>query len=171
MSNNKKPRRPHRHFAAKAKSWDLSRTARAIAGNNKPMSHKTNKHRLDMVFGPVESLLDEMERTGESDALPDGTVVFRPPSDATAWYPLAASLDSLCYTYDLIACGEGLENMTEGLRRLAKKIEVDMPLFAPDLAAARKDIAWMRAISAGLTPIEFSDFIMTTQLHDELVGV
>lgn len=169
MANNGKTRRAYRPIGQKLHSWNQGRYDKALAGNLKPMSHPLNAHRLDMVFGPVEVLLTEMERTGTNDAMPDGTVVFRPPGDDGCWYPLASSLRAVCDTYELVAEHYGQPAGVDSLRRLAKKIEVDMPLMAMDIHGARMNILWMREISTGMTPDEFSGFIVAVQVRNEMI--
>jgi len=143
---------------------------RLLKLNDEPFSHPDNQHKIDKTFKPMFHWLDEQERTGESDAMPDGTVILQPEGE-TEWYPVADAFRSVADTYELVAKDQGVEFDGEGLRKLANMIDYGMPLTQREVDAARKSLAWMKSVTLLLTPTEFSNFttaIMTRQTLVEM---
>ena len=118
---------------------DRSRTTQLVknhAGNRLPFRHELNAYKLESVFGPLFKWFDTLEQTGDMEVTDKGVPIFLPFGE-TEYVPLIDSFESMCDTFENIASKRGLVDQTGGLRRLAKKLAVDMPLFQADTDAAR----------------------------------
>lgn len=163
MAGNKKPRKSqkaiarsmasgltrvltHRHEIVK----DQARThyVKQFSELNSPMTKK----RTDATFLPLEKAIDEIVATGEGNVDGDGDFVFMPYPEDGEWYSLAGALEATCNTFAMLHDEESVA----GLRRMAKRLELHMPLFPEDVASARAVLAWMRAAVATMTPNEFT---------------
>lgn len=136
--------------------------------NNLPLGHPDNRHKLDLTFGPVEKWLGTIVATGEIDVMNNGVAVFQTETETDHWWPVVEAFLAVCDTFELVAADLKLPDQTAGMRRLAKKVEVDMPLFEPDINAARTSISWMRQISETLTATQFSEYIVAIQIRAEM---
>ncbi|KRB73471.1 hypothetical protein [Noviherbaspirillum sp. Root189] len=102
------------------------------------------------VFRPLEAILDELETHGTLTVVAKGTQagmpVFQPTGD-NEWYAAAPALRGLIEMFELHEGRTGKALPLEPLRLLAKKMEVDMPIFSDDTKAIR---ACMPALVAEL---------------------
>jgi hypothetical protein len=131
-----------------------------------------NQGAIDNTFGPVERWLDHMEQTGEMEVMQDGTPVFLQEGDGEPYYiPLVENFTNMCDTFELIAQKYGFPDKTDGMRRLIKRIEVDMPLFEQDTKACRDTLAWMREVIAHLTPKQYSEVAIAMQVREEMARI
>ncbi|WP_157407082.1 hypothetical protein [Janthinobacterium sp. CG3] len=137
--------------------------------NNLPMGHPENAHKFGITFGPIQAWMDAMESSGEIDRL-QGMAVMSLEDDPELLIPVVGSFLSMCDIYELIAADAGVPDETAGLRRLAKMIDVHMPVFRRDLEAARATTEWMAGITRTLTPQQFSDFSVAVQIRAELAN-
>lgn len=137
--------------------------------NNLPIGHPDNRHKLDKTFSPVEKWLDTIVATGDIDVMNNGVAVFQTEADTNHWWPVVEAFLAVCDTFELVASDLNVPDQTDGMRKLAKKVEVDMPLFQADIDAARASVSWMRSISETLTPSQFSEYIVAIQIRAEMV--
>jgi hypothetical protein len=146
------------------------REARAEAERQRinalPFSADDNRHKVGMVFDPVDAFLNELETTGDIVVADDGTPLMWAPHDG-ANYPIVPALQSMCDTYTKLAQTHGWPDETDGMRKLAKRLELEMPIFSHDVAAARGTIAWMRQYTLLISPNEFSRESIEIQVRDE----
>jgi hypothetical protein len=140
---------------------------RKLKLNDELFSHPDNVHKLELTFGPMERWLDEQVRTGESEALPNGTLVFRPSPD-DEYYPVGDSFMSVADSYELIAADQGIPDQGDGLRKLAARVNAGMPLDLPAIQAAKKSLAWMRSVTMSLSPRTFHQYPNTVCTRYEL---
>lgn len=139
-----------------------------IAANDQNFTSQTNNPKLDLVFGIVEGILTNMEQTGETETLPDGTPIFFNEREQS-YFPIVGSLNSLCDTFEILAKTHGWTEQPPGLRQLSKKFEYGMVMAQHDTDAARKTIAWMRESMLGITPNDFTQAAAVINRRDELV--
>lgn len=135
--------------------------------NALPFSSPENRQKIAMVFDPVDAFLTELETTGEINVADDGTPLLWAPHDG-ANYPIVPALESMCDTYSKLAQTHGWTDETDGMRKLAKRLELEMPIFKHDVAAARRTIAWMREQTLLISPNEFSRESIEIQIRDEM---
>lgn len=136
--------------------------------NNLPIAHPDNRHKLDLTFGPVEEWLDTIVETGDIDVMSNGVAIFQTTGDSDQWWPVVEAFLAVCDTFELVATALKVADQSDGMRKLTRKIEVDMPLFQADIDAARASIDWMRETSGTLTPLEFSEYIVAIQVRAEM---
>lgn len=105
-------------------------------------------------FQPLYGVLDQIEHTGELDVVAGGVAVFYEPLQGGNFH-LVSSLQAVADTFSLVCLERGGEDQGAGLRRLATKLDVDMPLMESDVAAARVSLDWMRDLSATMTVGDF----------------
>jgi len=146
---------------------DAIKRERRLFLNDQPFSHPENAGKLDLTFGPIETWLDEQVRTGEALALRDGTVVFQPEWDSDL-YPVGDSFISVAETYQLIAADLKIADEGDGLLKVGKRINADMPLDLPAILTAKKSLAWMRSVTMSLSPRTFQPYADTISTREEL---
>lgn len=142
--------------ALRAMAEDTLEQARIDRINALPFSDPENAHKIGATFDPIDNWMDSVAATGEIDVTGAGLAILRTSQDDPAWYPLAASLRVVCDAFAAIAAERGLLDPGAALRQLARKVEVDMPLFQRDIDAGRASVAAMREIILELTPAQFS---------------
>ena len=141
----------------------------AEAQNDLLFAHPKNVERIHRVFEPVERVLNELVATGEINAMPDGTPLMYSAEDGH-WYPVGPALISVVETYEKLAKVHGWNDHSDGLRRLAKRLELMMPIFQGDVDAARKTIEWMKICTLTITPRQFTAEAVEIQIKDELAA-
>lgn len=140
----------------------------AFVLDNVTFANPLHAGKIDRVFGPVDRLFDSYVDTG-LDTLPDGTPLLIVESEQT-WCPLVPALESMCDTFSKLARTKGWEDCTDGMRRLAKRFELQMPVFQKDVDAARASVRWMRQQTLLITPKEFSAESLEVQIDQALKG-
>lgn len=151
--------------ALRAMVEDTAEQARIDRINGLPFSHPENVHKIGTTFDPIEAWMDGVVATGDIDVTGAGLAILRTDPADPAWYPLVASLFAVCDAFAAIARERALDDPGAGLRQLARKVEVDMPLFQRDIDAGRASVAAMRAIIAELTPAQFSDYTIAVRVR------
>lgn len=157
--------------ALRAAAIDALEQARIDRQNNLPFSDAENVHKIARTFGPIEAWLNTLQATGDMEVLSNGLAVMQPDPDEPELFPVVESFRAVCDTYELIASSLHLVDGGDGLRKLANKIEVDMPLFQADLDAARSSISWMKEASRSMTPHQFSDYSVAIQTRATLAAI
>jgi hypothetical protein len=135
--------------------------------NDLPFSDPANFPRIAMVFQPIERILDELCATGYIDSDDTGAPLLFNKDDGV-WYPMVPALESMCDTYSKMASVYGWEDHTDGMRKLAKRLQLEMPVFQTDVDRARETIAWMKETILTITPNQFSAECVEVQVRDEL---
>lgn len=135
--------------------------------NNLPIGHHDNVHRIDETFSPIEALLENIVFTGDIDVSSKGQPLLLDPKD-NVWYPMVPALVSMCDTFTQLARQFSWDDQTADMRRLAKKLDVQMPLFIKDIDGARACLVWMREKIRQVTPQQFSNEAIEIQIRDEL---
>lgn len=137
--------------------------------NNLPMGHQDNAHKIAETFDPINTLLDQIVATGEVNVGHKNRPIMLDTKD-NVWFPMVPSLISMCDTFTNLAKQYGWADQTSGMRRLAKKLDIDMPFFIEDIDAARVTITWMREQIHTITPHQFSAEAIEIQIRDELAA-
>lgn len=175
MAGNKKARRkpgkvkPLDVMLAQAKADREKRIATKNARIRKidslPLGHPMNVHRIDLVFRPLERLLDEQEQTGSLLFNEDGQAVIYDEFEQD-YMLLVPSLMDLCGVFDMVAKEKAVwGSQPMGLRAFALKLASDRPLDNTDVVDARKTVAWMRERVALVSAKEW------TRLHDQYLAM
>ena len=127
---------------------------------------RTQPWKTFAVFKPLEDILNQLEDLGTVDVIASGaqanTPIFKNGCD-NEWYETAPALQGVIEFFEIHAQRTGREINLDPLRKLAKKLEVHMPIFAADTAAAREVLNAMHAESNHMSPSYASDIVTTTQ--------
>jgi hypothetical protein len=159
-----------KRLTASAMSRQSRQYAEQQRRNNLPFSAPENFPRIAIVFGPLEKMLDRQCEEGDIDALPDGTPIMW-FDVAGHWSPIAPAIDSMCATFELLARTHGWgEPNTDGMRKLGKRFELNMPIFQADVDGARASLEWMKTAVLSITPAQFSADSIEIQIRDELAA-
>jgi hypothetical protein len=141
---------------------------RKVELNDELFSHPENAHRIDKTFQPLEVWLDEQVRTGEADALPDGTVIIQPDGEQGAYYPVHEAFLAMAETYELIASDRKIPDQTDGVRKLGNRLKAHMPIDLPAVTAARESLNWMRSVTMQLSPNTYHPYLELISMRDDL---
>ena len=120
--------------------------------------------KTQLVFGPLERILDEIERSGEIDTA-GATPIFQPQGESD-WYPLAPAISGIGDFYEMWATRHHVALDTSALQRLASKLEYAMPISQGDLDDARATMDKLRRVN--LERSEAIDLIRQTQIKAEI---
>lgn len=148
---------PKEHF----KDVERAHYVRQFAQLNEPMTEA----RLNYGFGPLEDAVFEIERTGEGHTDEKGEYIFLPHAEEGIWYNLPRAIYKACDVY--AAINDGMAVRVWGLRRLAKRLELHMPLFKEDMDAAREGFAAMREAARTLTPNQLIALVQEVDPDEE----
>lgn len=151
----------HRQIVAAQKAQ-----ADAEAQNDLLFAHENNVARIHQVFDPVEKVLDDLVATGEINAMPDGTPLIV-AIEGGYMVPIAPALMSVVEVYERLARVYEWSDRSDGLRRLAKRLELMMPVFQEDVDEARKSIEWMKICTLTITPRQFTAEATEVQIAEE----
>lgn len=123
--------------------------------NNLPLGHPLNQRRIEVVFGPLERVLDEQESTGSLLFDEDGRAIMRDVDGG--WYLLVPALLHMTHLYDVMADRLGWDEQPAGLRAFATKLAHEIRISQQDIEDARATLAWMRRNVATVTPAQFTE--------------
>lgn len=135
--------------------------------NALPMGGPCNEHKIAIAFGPFISMLSEIENTCEINVIKNGTSVIY-AADQECWFPLVASIVSMCDVFQALAATHGWPDKTNGMRMLAKKIDIQTILFQADIDAARITLDWMCASIRLVSPDQFGEATIGIRIREEL---
>jgi hypothetical protein len=104
------------------------------------------------------------------DCLPNGTAILHTPKHVSdmKYFELDSAFIAVADTYELIAAEMGIEDKSDGLRKIGKKVNVGMMLFQSDIKAARESIAWMVEVTKGKTPLEIQEYTTAIAIRAHL---
>lgn len=127
--------------------------------NNLVLGHADHKERLMLTFDPILQWLDALEKTGEIEFIGNIPILHTPNHCSNEkFFQLDEAIIAVADVYELIAKETGIEDKSDDLRRLGRKVTVGMMLFESDLKAAREAIAWMVDLTRTRTPLEMQEF-------------
>ncbi|MGT2507885.1 hypothetical protein [Cupriavidus basilensis] len=123
--------------------------------------------KVEAVFGPLERILDAIDRDGCVTATKDGVPVFQDCNDGD-WYEMAPAIEGVVAAYEIHAKRQARELPLQPLKRLVMMLRYAMPLQQSDVDAARASIATLRHESMEMRADYARDLVRTTQVRIEL---
>lgn len=108
--------------------------------------------RVQRVFAPLESVLDEIEREGTVDTI-NGEPVFRALGDET-WYSTYPAILGIVGLLEEWGRRTGRPIEGAALKRLANKLRASMPLAESDISDVRKEMLGLRRAVTQMTQAE-----------------
>jgi hypothetical protein len=126
---------------------------------------KTQPWRLNAIFDPLLAIVDQLERDGTKDVANNGIAIFKDVVDGH-WYDSSVAIMGVVDAYEIHEKRAGIKIDMEPLRLLAKKLEVDMPVFASDTEAVRACFDRMRRASMTMTLGYARELIRDTQIQE-----
>ena len=143
-----------------------------MAGNRKPRNRlsprlRTQPWRVSAVFQPLESVLLQIEQTGEVTTDGKGMPMFKDAGDGH-WYATTPAIEGIVEAYATHELRSGRLMPLDNLRRFAKKLEYASPLTLDDCAAVRRDLAALRSETLAMTVEYAASLVRTTQIKIEL---
>lgn len=130
---------------------------------------KMQPWKVAAVFGPLESILDQLEQHGTIDVAGDRPV-FRDHNDGH-WYDTPAALVGVIGAYEIHEVRTGRPLQLEPLRRLANKLQYGMPVFSSDTEDCRACLVRMKAETIEMTAGYARDLIKDFQIKEALEQV
>ncbi|UBM09538.1 hypothetical protein [Cupriavidus metallidurans] len=127
---------------------------------------------LDMTFGPIESLLDQIEAGVALELSEDGEVMYH-AAGRTNQYPLVESIRGVAETYDIARIRAAECPSTQAVHQFVDKVERGEALTSEDLLACRQSVLALRHFTARLSRAAFEDLARTALLKfsmDEVSG-
>jgi len=149
MARSTKPRKKY------VPKWNAGKTLR------------TEPWKVAAVFGPVESILDRLERDGEISIDPDDRPLFNDQIDGNH-YALAPSMRGLTDAFDLHRERQGKPLVSSGLLGLVSRLESGDDIDQADIDAARKSVAAMRADALEMSGEYAAGLVKTCQIKFEM---
>jgi len=153
MAGNKKPRKK------RVKFW-----------NSGGVTLKSQPIKMRLVFGPLESIIDQLEREGTVDCATNGTPIFKDDCDGH-WYCTVSALNGVIDAYEIHERRHGRSLNLEPLRVLSNKLSYGMPIFESDTTAARACLGRMRAETMQMTSDYAAQLIKDFQIKEALEKV
>lgn len=150
MSVSKKPRKSHRP------AW-----------NSGGVLLKSQPWKMQAVFGPLESILDQLERDGTVDIAGNGAPIFKDQNDGH-WYCTVSALNGVIDAYEIHERRFSRSLNLEPLRRLSNKLRIGMPIFESDTKDSRACLARMRVETMRMTADYAKQLIKDFQIKEAL---
>lgn len=132
-----------------------------------PMGNPCNEYKILVTFSPFFTMLTEIERTSDVNVIENGTPVIY-VHEQKCWFPLSSSINVVCDIFLKLINRFNWIGETQGMRKLAAKIEVGMPLFQSDIDAARSSLLWMCDVIRQVSPIQYSEASVDIQIREAL---
>lgn len=120
--------------------------------------------KLHATLAPIETLLDDIERTGYTDA-ERGVPVFQ-PAGTSNWFQVAPAIFGLAEIFDQWAREHNTGLPTDPLKRFARKLAASMPVTLDDVAQARVAVNSLKRVP--MTREEGYRLVQDCQIRDEL---
>lgn len=127
---------------------------------------KCQPWKVMMVFQPLETVLNRLEKEGTVDAA-GRQVVFREDMRG-GWYDLVAALRGVIEFYEIAQTRHQLPADVDAMARFANKLEAGMPVFEQDITAVRSCIASCKSQAMKLRLSQATDIVQTIQIRAEL---
>lgn len=129
-------------------------------------SLRTQPWKTAAVFRPLEQILNELETEGTLTVPVRGEHAGKPVFQVDGephWYVAAPAIRGLIETMEVHELRSGRKLPLDPLRLLAKKFEVDMPVFPEDTKAARASMAALIQESHSFPRDYAVDLVQVTQ--------
>ncbi|CAL62420.1 Hypothetical protein HEAR2288 [Herminiimonas arsenicoxydans] len=128
---------------------------------------KTQLWKVKAVFDPLEAIIDQLEQQGTVDCTTGGTPIFKDTNDGH-WYETPIAIMGVVDAYQMHQERKGIDLDLEPLRKLAKKLEYDMPIFEADTKACRECFVRMKRETLTMTADYARQMIVDFQIKEEL---
>ena len=128
---------------------------------------KAQPWKIKLVFGPLENILDQLERDGTVDGTTDDTPIFKDESDGH-WYCTVSALNGVIEAYEIHERRHSRSLNLEPLRILSNKLKYGMPIFQSDTDAARACLNRMRLETMQMTADYARQLINDFRIKEEL---
>lgn len=151
--NSKKPRKPYRQ------KWNAG---------GKLLRHEPWK--ISGVFGPIESIIDQLDTDGTVLTDDSGAALFVDHVDGDH-YRMGPSLRGVTDAFDLHSRRNERPILTNGLAVLYLKLEGRHNIEQRDIDAARRSVSAMRSECAQMTSAYASRLVRDVQIQFELEAV
>jgi len=126
--------------------------------------------KLDAAFGPLESLLDQIEAGVELELSEDGELMYH-AAGRSRHYHLVDSIRGLAETFDIARMRAADCPPTDAVHQFVDKVERGEALTSDDIRACRKGVIALRSYTAQLSSAAVAGITQTAFLKfsmDEL---
>lgn len=149
MGKNRRPHKPYRPKYAEAN-----------------IKLKFQPWKVQAVFSPLESILEQLEKDGTIDVA-GARPVFQDHNDG-CWYESSPAIRGVVEAYQIHERRTGRPLNLEPLSQLANKLEYGMPIFEADTKACWECLARMRAETVEMTAAYARDLIKDYQILEAM---
>ena len=111
--------------------------------------------KVDIVLSPIEKAIDDIRATGFVDTVNADAVIVHKGN--CQYFDMPEALRSVARLHKYLS---GID--ASHLVRLAKKLEVSMPLMEKDLDGSSAELVFLRSHLVRLTPQEAHDAVLAT---------
>lgn len=116
------------------------------------------------IFRPIHVLFDQL-RSGEVDSA-KGAPIFK--DWLGHWCEVVPALEGWADCWERISAGEGLQLSLSAVRKLARRLDYDVPLTYDDLEAAWQEIVACKHATLKVTRRALGDYMRTEQIQIEV---
>lgn len=120
-----------------------------------------------LVFGPLEAILDQLERDGTLTCDARGVPIFRDTTDGN-WYDTAPALGGVIDHLEMYETRHGVTLPIQSLRDLHRRLKVSMPIDNPLMTRLRRDLPTLQRVIATSDPTDVVDLLRQVQIKIEL---
>ena len=128
---------------------------------------KSQPWKMKAVFGPLESILDQLEQNGTVDCATDGAPIFKDQNDGH-WYCTVSALNGVIDAYEIHERRHGRLLNLGPLRKLSNKLKYGMPIFEGDTQECRACLQRMRLETMQMTAGYAKQLIKDFQIKEAL---
>lgn len=127
---------------------------------------RTRPWKIYAVFGPLESILNQIEKDGTVMACGNQIVFLEDGSGG--WYDAVAALHGVIEFHQIAEMRYGLAVDTAQLIKLANKLDSGAPIFESDIQAARESINHCKRQAGQLRESQACDLVDTVRISMEM---
>lgn len=130
----------------------------------------TQPWRSQSVFTPLERILDQLEQEGTVDVSAAHKMAGMPIYKETdgKWYSTVHAMQGVIEFFEIHASRKGLFLPLQPLILLAKKLEVDMPIFPKDTQDVRAALVILRRTANRMTADEAHELVNDIRISVEM---
>jgi len=139
-----------------------------MAGDN--IKLKMQPWKVKAIMDPLLAIIDQLEQNGTIDVASNGVAIFKDQIDGH-WYDSAVAIAGVVEAFEIHERRFGVDLHLDGLRKLGKALQIDMPINEHQTAAARVSLQHIRAASLEMTAGYARDLIKDFQIKEGLEQV
>lgn len=117
------------------------------------------------VLGPLEGILDQLERHGTIHVDERGRPIFLAPLE-NEWFAMVPALQGMVDLFEMWAIRHSRSIDMSALTQLANKLHYSMPITESDISSVRALLPVMRRVAGLLPHAEARDLILQTQIKE-----